>query len=244
MILETLLHGDSVFVTLTYNDENYPKDESRRSQRADVRAFFQRLRRALPKKFRYFLAPEFGPRSGRLHYHGILFGLSTFDAAVIEAAWGKGFVQIGEANEKTIRYTAKYVTKGDSRNEEEKGKPTRCFVSRNPGIGYGAMEVLGPKLQSYFSDAEETDLADVPKGIRYRTGIRPLGRYLTGKLRLAAGNTESGEPGHLRAARLAAEQVQATHSGDGADYRKLDQRRQTLNDALTRLSIAKGKETL
>lgn len=185
MILESYSHGDSVFVTLTYNDESLPADQGRQSQRADVRAFLQRLRRALPKRIRYFICPEFGTKTNRLHYHGILFGVSAFDAEAIDRAWAKGFTQVGECNPKTIAYCAKYILKGDSRSEKEHEKPTRAFMSRNPGIGHDFARIAGTKLGGI------RELGSSGNGlVRIDGKARPVGRYLNRKLEYFSGCTD------------------------------------------------------
>lgn len=178
--LESLLHGDSVFVTLTYSDPEYPADEGTATQRKHVQLFLKALRKRLPQKVRYFIAAEFGSRTRRLHYHGVLFGVSRFDQAAIEQAWRRGFIQIGECNAKTCRYVSKYVCKGDSRSEVDSGKPTRAFMSRRPGIGARVFECL-PKAASFRRS--------VSGYLRVGKDTRPLGRYLARKLGAAIGLT-------------------------------------------------------
>lgn len=239
MILESYNHGNSVFVTLTYNDESLPADQGRQSQRADVRAFLQRLRRALPQRVRYFICPEFGSKTNRLHYHGILFGVSTFDAKAIDDAWGKGFTQVGECNPKTIAYCAKYILKGDSRSEQEHEKPTRAFMSRNPGIGHEFARVAGSKLQGV------REIACGSTGVvRIDGKTRPVGRYLSRKLSEFAGCSEDErqQARETRAALLVAEiQTEGTTPYYQNDVAKRGQH--GLN-ARSRIEIQTSKEKL
>ena len=60
---------NSLFVTLTYNDDCLPSDES--MCRRDIQLFFKRLRKRLGKdnKFTYLCTCERGRKSGRLHFH-------------------------------------------------------------------------------------------------------------------------------------------------------------------------------
>lgn len=68
-------YNDSTFVTLTYSDNHLPDYESIR--KLDLQKFFKRLRfYASPRKLKYFACGEYGPTTGRPHYHSIIFGLS------------------------------------------------------------------------------------------------------------------------------------------------------------------------
>lgn len=64
---------NSLFVTLTYNDDCLPEHES--MCRRDIQLFFKRLRKRLGKdnKFTYLCTCERGRKSGRLHFHLLLF---------------------------------------------------------------------------------------------------------------------------------------------------------------------------
>ena len=75
---ESRMHDENIFLTLTYDDEHLPKDNS--VHKDEVQRFMKRLRKAVyPDKVRYFLCGEYGGQFGRPHYHVILFGLSGFD---------------------------------------------------------------------------------------------------------------------------------------------------------------------
>lgn len=74
MVHEAEYHHDSIFLTLTYNDEFLPKDLN--VDKVTLTLFFKRLRKALePRKIKYFACGEYG-EDGRAHYHAIIFGLS------------------------------------------------------------------------------------------------------------------------------------------------------------------------
>ncbi len=118
IMCENLEYKNSVFITLTYDDEHitkvpdaplpfyatlYPKD---------LTNFFKRLRFHLKeRKFRYYACGEYGGETKRPHYHAILFGLDFCDTPLIEKAWGNGFVKVDEVNFATISYVAGYVQK-------------------------------------------------------------------------------------------------------------------------------------
>lgn len=126
-------HSDSaIFVTLTYEDRNLPRysvgldsdgvnsfhrvsDCASTSvigvSKSDVQKFLKRLRKAVyPFKFQYFLCSEYGPNTGRPHYHMLLFNFpKTFDVwKYINDAWGLGFISISNVTPARISYVAKY----------------------------------------------------------------------------------------------------------------------------------------
>lgn len=131
--LKSNLSRPAVFVTLTYNDENLPTEEFNEKTgeiyqkpsvvKKHIQQFMKSLRtkiERLKKKglwkgyqgpLKYFFTSEYGPEGGRPHYHGIIYGLTKKDANLINEIWNKGFIYLGDANEKTITYCAKYCAK-------------------------------------------------------------------------------------------------------------------------------------
>jgi hypothetical protein len=98
IILESQLHSDSAFVTLTYADDTMPADMS--LQPAHLRDFLKRLRshtdyhtrkqlsslklgkaviedEVVKRRIRFFACGEYGDESARPHYHAVLFGFKT-----------------------------------------------------------------------------------------------------------------------------------------------------------------------
>lgn len=158
---EAQLHEENSFITLTYNNENLPQDNS-----LDVhhwQHFAKRLRHRVGK-FRFFHAGEYGEANRRPHYHAAIFGLDfhqdrqvckkskgnkLYTSPRLTDIWGKGDVWIGNLTPDSAAYIAKYITKkitGDDALEhylhvnEETGeitelKPEYATQSRNPGIG-------------------------------------------------------------------------------------------------------------
>lgn len=164
------------FVTLTYNDENIPNlnlttGEIMRGKayawkggsetpecvqtlwKEDITLFLKRLRKGYQGGIRYFLAGEYGEKTGRPHYHMIIYGWYPTDLTPIhkltksshltskklEEIWGKGNVDIAPATPETYRYVAGYVTKklyGDDNKYKEWGmQAPYCVMSRMPGLG-------------------------------------------------------------------------------------------------------------
>lgn len=118
------------FLTLTYNDKNRPYELLSN----DLTKFIKRLRRYLEyrfpnlsiKKIKYFAAGEYGDKSGREHFHVILFtnwqipDLVIFKTLktgiyqrsdIISKIWKNGFVVIAPALPESFAYVAYYATK-------------------------------------------------------------------------------------------------------------------------------------
>lgn len=140
--LEQESHSSSLFVTLTFNDENLPISGS--IDKRDLQLFFKRLRK-YGCKFRYYACGEYGEKSGRPHYHFIGFGLTKDDEVYIKKAWTYGHIYIGDVNDKTIAYVAGYVMKkylsDDAIANYDLKFLQRPFTlrSRRPGLGLDAI---------------------------------------------------------------------------------------------------------
>lgn len=172
---EAATHRHNSFITLTYSPESLPANWS-----LDVREwqlFAKRLRKERGK-FRYYHAGEYGSKTGRPHYHALLFGLHFPDQVVIdqkngkriftspqlEEIWGKGNVTVGDVCFESAAYVARYVMKkitGDDAEEHYERvdpdtgeifpvKPEYSTMSRRPGIGKAW-------LQKFKSDVYPSD---------------------------------------------------------------------------------------
>lgn len=155
----------SYFVTLTYNDDHLPLmiDDDGQCQptldKSQIQRFLKRLRKANEKayfrstikekmplthfglKIRYFLIGEYGTKTGRPHYHLLIFGLpGNLDTTnyLIKEAWKEkglsiGTCYIGSVSDQSINYVAGYVI-----NPKESEQLRICqfaLMSRRPGIG-------------------------------------------------------------------------------------------------------------
>lgn len=151
-IEEARKRGSMVFFTLTYSPEALPMTdefdidedtgeclkygETQTLCRADVRKWLQSFRRKYqlrakrkgvkPLEISYMYSGEYGPKTLRPHYHGLIFGLSQEQAVDLFDRWRDkcGFVmykfvdawKVGDV-EATARYTAKYSVKFADWNE-------------------------------------------------------------------------------------------------------------------------------
>lgn len=109
-------HYFATFVTLTYSDENLPKDLS--VSRRELQLFIKLLRFHLKKPIRYYAIGEYGTKYGRPHYHLIIYGLHhILDAKLVQDVWKKGHTLCIDANPKTINYITKYHIIGKNAKE-------------------------------------------------------------------------------------------------------------------------------
>lgn len=185
ILLESMSHGQSSFVTLTYDDDHVPRDGSLRP--IDMCNWLKRLRKEVaPRRLRYYVVGEYGDDSWRPHYHGAIFGLSSQENEVVKQTWGKGNVYCGDLTFNSAQYIARYVTKKLTDKEDLRlwGKyPEFSRMSRKPGIGAHSVQSVARTFLQCCSEGLVKDLADVPGVLRHGKKLMPLGRYLKGKFR-------------------------------------------------------------
>lgn len=138
-VLESKLHENNYFITLTFDDAHLPADK--KQARREIQLFFKRLRNEVGS-FRYFGCCEKGKQgSQRFHYHIIFFGLFLNDlkannfhqlkSSTLDKVWSLGLYDIGEMTYASANYVAQYAVKkvfGSSDDEF-------IFMSNRPGIG-------------------------------------------------------------------------------------------------------------
>lgn len=167
---EAKSHVDNCFLTLTYDDEHLPKDNSVRL--SVVQKFIKATRQKMGK-FSFFACGEYGEGLGRPHYHMILFGLDfpdklhekgvgenrLYSSKLLSKLWPNGFALIGSVTFESAAYVARYVLKkkfGDAQRDhyvdldritgELKDLcPEFITMSRRPPIG-------GLWFQKYVTD--------------------------------------------------------------------------------------------
>lgn len=210
MVLESLKHPESSFISLTYDDEHLPAGGTLVPKH--TQDFLKRLRKYLaPKKVRYFLCGEYGDQTQRPHYHIALFGypacpygnyngckLSYCEVcSTIKNIWGQGFVTVGALERKSAQYIAGYVTKKmTSKNDLRlNGRhPEFARMSLRPGIGATALEEILESLTTQNGADYLIKNKDIPNVLRHGSTVLPLGRYLRMKLREGYGFKETGTP--------------------------------------------------
>lgn len=129
-------HG-ALFITLTYDQKHYPSRGS--LDKVHVQNFLKRLRKKAnaPGQIRYYCVGEYGTRSGRPHYHLLLFGS---DVSAVRKAWvdskgeSIGIVHCGRVTPASVAYCTKYVIQKNDHENPELEKPF-ALMSRRYGLG-------------------------------------------------------------------------------------------------------------
>lgn len=160
---ESKMHADNCFITLTYNDDNYPSDGNLDYRHFQL--FLKRFRKSVGP-VRFYMCGEYGTETGRAHYHAILFGYYPADAkyykkgkdgnyynsAILDKLWGMGNVIVTHFTFETAAYVTRYITTkllGDAvKHVERNGRkfvinletgeeyvPEFNHMSLKPGIG-------------------------------------------------------------------------------------------------------------
>lgn len=154
----------SIFITLTYSEENLPKDKS--LSKCEVQRFIKRVKKHFgscrSNPIRQTYCGEYGSITQRPHYHVILYncefsdkrphrksetGHDIFTSATLQKLWPYGFSEFGYATPASVAYIYKYILKKKTRKEKKQPlvievdgftyEVAHEFVesSRNPGIG-------------------------------------------------------------------------------------------------------------
>ena len=164
-VMESKLHTENCFITLTYNDEHLPSDLS--LQKDDFTKFIKRLRKNTGDKIRYYACGEYGDLYQRPHFHACLFGyrpddlvlfsvrsgVNLYTSSTLEKAWQyRGFVTVGDVTYDSAAYVARYVLKkitGDLADSHYNGRtPEYTVMSRRPGIASGFFEKYSEDIYS------------------------------------------------------------------------------------------------
>lgn len=209
ILLEAAQYKDNTFLTLTYNEEHKPKGDTLVPEHP--KQFLKNLRKRVAARsssgsgetgIRYFCVGEYGERTHRPHYHMALFNYPRCPAGAssngyddptccihcreVHRSWGKGRIQLGDLGPHSAAYIAGYVTKKMTSKDDQRlnGRfPEFARMSLKPGIGATAIPDIASVILSHNLEQED----DVPNALRHGPRVLPLGRYLTGKLRVECG---------------------------------------------------------
>lgn len=211
IMLEASLHGDTGFLTLTYDDDHLPPNGSLDPK--GLQKFWKRLRKQLPVgSLRFYAVGEYGDISERPHYHAALFGFACAGkmqrletglrcycerCELVLSCWQQGNITIDELNDTTSSYIAGYVVKKMTSQDDIRLNGRHPEFSRmSQGIARGAVGTIGDALKSEFG-AHAFKFGDIPASLNRGRDRIPLGRYLRTKLRENIGlekiNPDTGE---------------------------------------------------
>lgn len=164
LVHESKMHGESSFLTLTYDDAHYPLDGSVAVR--PLQLFLKKVRNTVGR-VRFFACGEYGSLNWRAHFHVILFGSAfypdrvpfaktgsghiTYTSPTLQRLWPEGHSYIGHVTPASCGYVARYITKKVNGNlaadhyrrpnpvtgEIVDLKPEFICMSNRPGIGKG-----------------------------------------------------------------------------------------------------------
>lgn len=174
---ESKLAESAWFITLTYDTKFVPITQNGFLSlcKRDVQLFVKRLRKAHGAGHRrlvYYVCGEYGGKTGRPHYHMILFNARL---ELIQPAWQNGDIHYGEVNAASCGYTLKYMTKG-------RVVPKHCNDDRVPEFslmskGIGANYLTSAMCEWHKADVAERVYCALPDGKK-----APMCRYYKDKL--------------------------------------------------------------
>lgn len=145
---------------LNLHDENtdylYSRESFPFASKRDIQLFIKRVRKECYKydtEIRYYVISEYGPKTYRAHFHGILFydGERVTDKIreIVSSKWKLGFSDVKFAEQNASKYVSQYVSGSTGLPLLYNFKAFKPFVlaSRNKPIGF-----------KYFSEDNEKDL--------------------------------------------------------------------------------------
>lgn len=193
---EAAMHEQNCFVTLTYDNEHLPEDNS--LHKKHFQDFMKRLRKKYVEPdpmargpgqvatIRYFHCGEYGEETGRPHYHALLFGwrpsdlvplrtrgkTQLFGSADLMQVWGHGLCSVGNVEFESAAYVAKYCLKKDNRKDAQfeilDADSGEVFEVQPPYATMSRRPGLGePWYQKYKKDCYPSDFV-VHRGKKMR----------------------------------------------------------------------------
>lgn len=122
LIQEMRSSNTAAFFTFTYKESELPlTDYGPSLHKPDYQKFMKRLRKAQSKvsndKIRYYACGEYGGKTGRPHYHAVIFDLhpSLHLPVLMESIWQMGQVDCSPLNMARVKYVCKYVMKNHNK---------------------------------------------------------------------------------------------------------------------------------
>lgn len=234
--LEAACHASSTFFTLTYSPDALP--DPPQLQPDDLQKFLKRLRRKLePTKIRFFACGEYGAKSLRPHYHGVLFGCEATPSleGVVAASWTSGFIQLAPLTPARAAYVAKYVCKDVSGDDQILEGWQREFarMSNKPGIGAKYVERMSAAVNhtnDRQADRGFPPVTQLLKGsMRIGPVFYPVGRYLRDKMKEQVRLGNATDTSVALSADIKFKQAARAAKGGDVSAREAEQKQRHLN---------------
>ena len=102
------------FITLTFSDQYLDVDGYNQLQLSHIQKYIKRVRAKFGWKFKYIAVGEYGSKSGRRHYHLLLYGIPFIDKYTkikLSECWKYGFSYIKLSDPNSVYYVLKYSFK-------------------------------------------------------------------------------------------------------------------------------------
>lgn len=151
------------FVTLTYDPKHMPTDMSLDVKHLQL--YMKRLRKMDgTNKIRYYAVGEYGSKSGRPHYHILLFNASEEHARL---AWRDikgnpiGLVHIGRVTPASVAYVTKYILQPELKAPEGK---TKAFATMSRAYGIGGKYLTDEMVNWHRADDRNYVMRENQKG--------------------------------------------------------------------------------
>jgi len=179
---EANIHTHGLFITLTYENPPLSKKGLPTLDKSHFQKFVKRLRKKTNYAHKYYAVGEYGSTTYRPHYHAILFGATHQE---VNDAWVgykdeqeggnnvvNGHIYIGDVNNNSIAYTAKYIDKGKliPLFSGDDRLPEFSLMSKKMGLNF-----LTPQMVKYYKKTQNP----VYKQYEY---VNPLCRYYKEKI--------------------------------------------------------------
>jgi hypothetical protein len=190
-MLEYKSNDFTYFVTYTYNNEHLPEDESLVPEH--IQLYWKRFRKNRGIKIRYFVVGEYGDKSGRPHYHAIIYSNQDIPLDLFSLDWRDskgseiGFVYAvpifnRKDASKIFAYVAGYVLKKLTTQKAmsrigDKRHPEFFRSSRRPAIGHTYIHRITQSFKKYGINPESK-----LHMIRLESKLYPVNKYLRKKI--------------------------------------------------------------
>lgn len=178
--MEHAIWQKGFFLTLTFAPEHYPEKPDYKPFQKFLKRLRQHETRKMgnQKRIRYLACGEFGSKTGRFHYHALLWNTSPTLGDSLTELWPLGHAHAGTITTKSIRYVSRYTLKFHA-----KGKEAVATWSKSPPLGSVGIRALarqmaedgrykltdgivGPLLEFEFGNGESAKLGPLDQAMR------------------------------------------------------------------------------
>lgn len=213
-------HSETLFLTLTYNEESLPLEGSLHKRHLSewIKRVRARIFYSTGRHIRFFGCGEYGTNTGRAHYHVLLFGAGMWASRDASESWPYGFTHCKPADGGAGPYVAGYVVKKLTSNQRGPREPEFILMSRRPGIGAQiADELANQGLVCMLPYDEYGDIVSKIKKGPYTLGISGYIQNRARKALTGSANVPTNKK-NAKAEAVHAMQVAAAEAGQRPDW--------------------------